>query len=383
MSPPPISAQPLPPIPTVVFLPPAGRSRAEQWLAGARRAAAADLIERIRSSGFDPIYLSAADPGDREFLAAGDVEIVPEPKPPFHFGRALAQVIEAGRFTDLAYFGGAAAPLATGEQLAKWLHQARQLPAGGALVNNLHSTDWAILRDARRAAPLAERLPTDNPLGWVLRQEAGVVVEAAPASAASRTDIDTPADLALMRGHPGLGPHLRAALEPFPETLARRVDELARVLRTPAQSVALIGRVSDGAWREIVQRCQVWVRVYAEERGMRASGRLARGEVRSLIGEWVEAQGAKAFVERLGDLVQGVLWDTRVWMAHRGDWPSTADRMAADLGWLDEITDPALRVLTEAIVESRVPILTGGQGIVAGGLLALLEVLFPQVDPEV
>jgi hypothetical protein len=350
-------------------------------MAAARRACAADLIERLRASGYGPLHLAAADPEDVGHLAAPDVEILRETESPFHFGRALGRIIEARRFTDLAYFGGAAAPLATSETLGRWLRQAELLPEGGVLVNNLYSTDWAILRDARRVVGFAERLPTDNPLGWVLRQEAGLAVHSPPASSAARTDIDTPGDLALVRRHPDLGPRVRQVLEPFPEGLAQRVEGLARVLGTPAESLALIGRVSEAAWRDIVQRSQVWVRVYAEERGMRASGRLARGEVRSLLAEMVEAQGAESFVARLADLVQGVLWDTRVWMAHRGPWPNAADRMAADLGWLDQIVDPGLRRLTEAITASPVPILTGGQGVVAGSLRAFVETVMPEQKP--
>jgi hypothetical protein len=149
-------------------------------------------------------------------------------------------------------------------------------------------------------------------------------------------------------------------------------------LRTPAESVALIGRVSEAAWREIVQRSQVWVRVFAEERGMRASGRLARGEVQSLIAEMVEEQGVEPFVARLSALVGGAVWDTRVWMAHRGPWPGAADRMAADLGWPEEIADPDLRSLTEAITAARIPILTGGQGVVAGSLRSFVESVMPE-----
>jgi hypothetical protein len=52
--------------------------------------------------------------------------------------------------------------------------------------------------------------------------------------------------------------------------------------------------------------------------------------------------------------------------------------MAADLGWPEEITDPGLRSLTEAIHAARVPILTGGQGIVAGSLRAFVEWVMPE-----
>ena len=362
------------PVPALVFLPPDGTTKAERWMSAARRGCAADLLERLRQAGFGPLHLVAADPSGADDLAAPDVERLREDESPFHFGRALVRIIESRGFDSLAYFGGASAPLASTDDLRGWLGRAQQLPSGGALVNNLHSTDWAILGDARRLLEFAERLPTDNPLGWVLREEVGVVVETPPASAAARTDIDTPGDLALVRGHPALGPRLRSAVEKLPDELARRAEALARVVETPAQSVALVGRVSEMAWRDLVQRSQVWVRVFAEERGMRASGRLARGEARSLVAQMVEERGPAAFVAALGDLVGGVFWDTRVWMAHRGPWPGIADRMAADLGWTEEIADPGLRALTEAVVAEAVPIVTGGQGVVAGSLRAFLEV---------
>jgi len=364
-------------IPAVVFVPPAGRTPAERWMAAARTAAAADLVERLAAAGCAAVYVAAADPADGEGLASLGATLLPTEAEPFHFGRALASVIEARGLDALAYFGAASAPLATAERLSDWLRRGRELPRNAALVNNLHSTDFAIVRDARQILPLADRLPTDNPLGWVLREQGGAVVEALPPAAATRADFDTPADLAMLAGHPDLGPNLRRALEPLPESLGRRAAALGELLRTPAASLALIGRVSEAAWGEAVRRSQTWIRVYAEERGMRASGRLARGEVRSLIGELVGRDGAPAFVERLATMVQGAIWDTRVWMALRGPWPSAADRMAADLGRVEDVKDVALRGLTQAVVEARIPILTGGQGVVAGCLMALVETLLP------
>jgi hypothetical protein len=372
-----MAAPPSPLTPALIFLPPAGVTPAEQWMAAARQACAADLIERLRAAGFGPFTLVASEHETASSLSATDVELSAEVETPFHFGRVLAQVVQARRFDEVAYFGAASAPLATADILAGWRDQARQLAGNGVLVNNLYSTDWAILDDARRVVGLAERLPTDNPLGWVLSREAGVMVRTPPAVSAARSDVDTPGDLALLRRHPDLGPHLKQALEAFPEDLGRRADSLAQILQTPAESLALIGRVSETAWREIVRRSQVWVRVFAEERGMRASGRLARGEVSSLLAEMVEERGAPPFVARLEQLVDGVLWDTRVWMAHRGPWPSAADRMASDLGWTDDVGDPALRSLTHAVAQSRRPMLTGGQGVVAGSLRAFVESVMP------
>jgi hypothetical protein len=108
---------------------------------------------------------------------------------------------------------------------------------------------------------------------------------------------------------------------------------------------------------------------------MLASGRASRGEVRSLIAMAVDEWGAERFLERMAELVGGLIWDTRVWMSHRGPWPTAADRCASDLGWADEVDDPALRNLTRATNEAGIPVLLGGHGIVAGGLYALIESL--------
>jgi hypothetical protein len=87
--------------------------------------------------------------------------------------------------------------------------------------------------------------------------------------------------------------------------------------------------------------------------------------------------GPQRFVAELAGLVDGVLWDTRVWMAHRGRWPPKGERYASDLGWVDKIQDPALRDLTAAASQAPVPFLLGGHGVVSGGLYALLEASEP------
>lgn len=108
---------------------------------------------------------------------------------------------------------------------------------------------------------------------------------------------------------------------------------------------------------------------------MLASGRLDRGEVQSLIGKWVDRIGPTEFLQELAEMADGVIWDTRVWMANRGAWAPPSDRFAADLGDAKGVADPALRQLTQAVAAARVPVLVGGHGVVAGGLLAMLETI--------
>lgn len=350
-----------------------GSSEPERWMGTVRLGAACDLVERLPRAGFSPVLAVVQNPGEANVLSALGAEILDGLPQPFRFGRVLSWVAEKRGLASLAYFGGTSVPLAAEATLDAWRIQSASLPPDGSLVNNIHSTDWAIVRDsAVLRGPILE-LEADNALGWTLRESLGLPVAVPRASAAAHADIDTPGDLALLRGHPDIGPGLRRALEPFPADLGRRADGVARLLRTPASSLALIGRVSAEVWLDLVRRTQLWVRVYAEERGMRASGRQSRGEVQSLIGDLVESLGPAGFVRRLGEIAGGALWDTRVWMARGGRWPSEADRMAADLGWTDQIEAADLRALTEAVVDSGLPVVTGGHGVVAGGLRAMLE----------
>jgi CTP:molybdopterin cytidylyltransferase MocA len=368
-------------VPAALFLPPAGTSRAERWMARARLAACRDTIHRLQATQqAAPILVLAAEVEDRADLAAMGAEILDPPRPdePFHFGHALASVAASLGDGALAYFGGASAPLVSSQRLTEILGQVIGTAAPTAWVNNTLSTDWAVLSSTTGLRQVAAKLTTDNPLGWILQREAGYRVVALPACAESQADIDTPADVLLLARHPQLGQALGAFVAEFTEPdLLGKVDGLRRVMSTPASTLALIGRSSSAIWREIERRRQIWVRLFVEERGMLASGRAERGEVRSLVGELLDDWGAERFIDRLSAMADGLLWDNRVWMAQRGLWPDAADRFASDLGWAEEVGDPVLAALTRVVRAASIPILTGGHSLVSGSLMALLESLPP------
>ena len=366
------------PIPALIMTPPAGVSPAEGWVARGRAAASRDLVRLL--CGCDrigPVYVLAAEADDRQALVSLGAIAFEPPSDIFHFGHALAAFLEWSGVDRLAYFGGAAAPLLTEALLREAATRLDELRAPAAVVNNYHSTDWALIGEAQRLTGLASALPNDNPIGWVLSQDAGYAVAALPASAATRADLDTPADFLLLSGHPQVGSEMAAFLREAPAELLAMVESIRQVLRTPASTVTIIGRSSSHLWQSLERRGQIWVRLWVEERGMVASGRLARGEVRSMVGEMLDSWGAPEFIRRLATMTDAVLWDTRVWMAHRGDWPSVGDRFAADLGWAEQVADPALRDLTTAIRAAPVPILTGGHGVVSGSVFALVETFGP------
>jgi hypothetical protein len=334
------------------------------------------MLRRLSSlNGVGPIYVLTAEREDSEVLSSIGGIPWETTKGGFSFGRELTRWVEDGGYQHVAYFGGASAPLMTTARLQEVFDLALEAEHPTAVVNNYHSSDWVVLNHAGSIASLAENLHTDNSLGWVLDHEAGFDVKSLDPSAATRADIDTPADLLLLYRHPQLGSDLGSFLAQTPTRALERVERLRQVLKTPALALILIGRTSSHAWRTLEKETQIWVRVFAEERGMVASGRSERGEVQSLVGDFIDSWGSEAFVTRLSEMADGVLWDTRVWMAHRGTWPSSADRFAADLGWEDQIDDSALRALTHAVNEAPIPIITGGYGVVSGGIYASIEAL--------
>jgi hypothetical protein len=342
-------------------------------MAAARRAAAIDLCARLsRIIGVD-VYLDVSDPDDQAVFEAMGAEFVRGQDGPFHFGRRLAELCADYGWERVAYFGGASAPLITEEILSSIFDQARSLGERAGVVNNLHSTDWVVVNSTSDLAGLAARLAKDNMLGWVLSREAGYDIHAKPADTAFRADLDTPADVVMVGNHPNAGDALRDRIREISGPLKDQVIALENSLTVPGNSLALIGRASSHVWARLESELSIWIRSYVEERGMVASGRLSEGHVKSLVAETVETWGPVRFVEFLAELVQAAVWDTRVWMAHRGPWPTESDRWAADLGWPDQIEDGGLRRLTEAILEAPVPIVTGGQGVVGGSLMALLD----------
>jgi hypothetical protein len=173
--------------------------------------------------------------------------------------------------------------------------------------------------------------------------------------------------------HPDLGPITSDYLEANKVGADDRLAGIIDLLRGSARTLAIIGRSSSDALRVLEKNTQIWVRTFVEERGMVASGRLARGEVRSLLAEVVHKWGIEPLIDFMSSISDGVLWDTRVMMAHNKSWPTDADRFASDLGWIEEISDPKLREFTEHVVNAPIPITTGGHSVVSGGVTVLLD----------
>lgn len=347
----------------------------EQALAGAHRAAARDFLETVlRISSVDRAIVATDDEPWANTLSDLPVEIdMDPPGEPFHFGRRLAGLIDRSGAERVLYTGGASAPLFSG---SRWAEVVDRLGHAQRLVitNNLHSCDWAGFVPAQEALPWLAEETNDNAIAWVLAHHAGFAAAALEPSAGTRFDLDTPIDLLIAQRHPHIRPHLRRHLD----ALGWRSPQLDGVLAEMAReggSLIVAGRASSAAWQALEHHTHCWARIFAEERGMRASGRQDRGEVRSLLANYLDLVGIERFFPALGELAHAVLLDNRVILASRQLWPSTLDRFNSDLYRWEHVEEPFLQRLTRAAAEAPIPVLMGGHSVVAGGLMALTEAL--------
>jgi hypothetical protein len=376
-----------PTISAVIMVGEAGPSPQEQLVLSAQRASTLDLIATLQTQDIAPIIVAAPStdwiPESVKVIRDHDV-----PDTPFNFGRRLAELLDHYQLSATMYFGGGSAPLVDEgmiNMIAMLLSQAEfgssgsRIPSHIALTNNKHSSDWLALTHARDALTIIEQAERDNSLAWLLDQSGEFDVRVIGGMRPATTlDLDTPADLALVAQHDTLQPALADVVHNHDLLSALPIRQIVEIVATPESNVTLIGRVSPLAWQALNKATRCWIRVFAEERGMVASGRLARGEVQSMLGTILKQNGAATFFDTLASMTDAAIIDSRPLMASQGIWPDTADRFASDLYLVDQIEDGWLRDFTRAAQEAPIPILLGGHSVVAGGLYALAEIVQQQ-----
>ncbi|MCL6648425.1 MAG: hypothetical protein K6U89_08845 [Chloroflexi bacterium] len=342
-------------------------SPAATLVAGAHEAIALDLLAAASQSG---AFARCILVTDRPSLAAAapPAVIVELSQTPFHFGQQLAAVIAAHQLQRPLYLSGGALPLLTLEELVA---VAERLAGAEALVvtNNLFSADLV----GFTPASALERIPLpalDNPLARLLQQEAGLPADVLPRSAATQFDVDTPTDLLILQVHGGGGPRLRAYLAAHPlddRTLRRALRPLTQL----GSEVIVAGRVASATWAQLEATTLARVRVFSEERGMKADGR--ERQVRSFLGTYLEQVGPVGLFATFARLAEAAFLDSRVLFAHLGLQLSVEDRFQSDLGQWQAVHDHQAAAITRAAVEAAIPVVLGGHSLVSGGLWALID----------
>jgi hypothetical protein len=347
-------------------------SEPERMVSLTRGAVTRDLVERaLAVPQLRPVVVSTNSVDLAQQLAHTPVQVeLDPPDQPFHFGRRLAELIAQWEMERCFYMGGGAGALLAATDLAE---VARAVLAAERLVltNNFYSSDFVAFGPT---STLAEQpLPdNDNELAWLLGEDAGLPIQELPRSGGTQFDVDTPMDLLTLAVHPGAGPHTKQCLAGLDlDTTA--IESALPLMLDRDETILVAGRVSSATWGYLERETACSTRVLSEERGMRASGRQARGEVRSLLGYYLDAVGLEQFFGSLATMGQALFLDSRVLFAHRGLWPSAADRFSSDLRQPSQISDPFVRALTEAAMAAPIPVIMGGHSLVSGGMYALVE----------
>ncbi len=343
----------------------------EQVVEGARRAATLDSLERALATGaYERAVIITPDPEPLEAVPSGvHVEVA---KGPFHFGLRLQEAVERWRPEALVYVGGGALPLLSADE---WAAVALALADGRAVTNNLYSSDLIGVCPARSLLSV-EPPKRDNALARSLAQ-AGLSVWEMPRTLSTVFDLDTPADVAVLKvtGYAS-GYRLSRWASRVPLD-TRRYHDLLKVLVDSEAQLFVAGRVGSHIWRFLEVNTACRVRLLAEERGLEALG---LQQPRSLLGFLWEALGEETLAALLHQLGDAAVIDTRVLMAHLGVKASRRDRFLSDMGRFWAIEDGRLRRLTSALVRAEVPVLLGGHSLVTGGLMALVQFAWQQQD---
>jgi hypothetical protein len=347
-------------------------SEPERMVSLARQAVTLDLVERaLTVPSVGPIVVATNSKAFAQRLACFPIQVeLDAPDEPFHFGQRLRDLIARYGMNRCFYLGGGAGPLLPASEMAA---MAEELLAAERLLitNNFYSSDFVAFGPT---AVLEDYAPPDNDngLAWLLGEDAGLPIRELPRNGATQFDVDTPVDLLTLAVHPEAGPHTRAYLDSL-ELDTSPLDVALPLMLDREATILVAGRVSSATWGYLERETACSTRVLSEERGMRASGRQARGEVRSLLGYYLDAVGMKRFFEALATMGQAIFLDNRVIFAHQGLWPTAADRFHSDLRQPDHVADPFVRALTEAAMAAAVPVIMGGHSLVSGGMYALIE----------
>lgn len=361
----------------VIFEGTAAASPIEEMIVGVRRALLHDNLEKMgRVDRIGRIFLVSNNPALAGMARAAGAELLLNRQHPqtFHFGRELQKLVLGRGLKKVFYLSGAGCPLITSAELGRICSK---LDSRSSLLyaNNVQSADIVAFTVPHNFADLD--LPErDNSLAMTLRDCGGLELELMPQTLGLLFDLDTPADILVLGAGPFAGPQARAHLDTL-ELDYGRLERAKAVLGDSYQDIALIGRVGAPVIERLNALLKLRLRVFSEERGMKALGRLESGAVTSLLGLLIERAGLPYFFEHLAAVARCAFIDSRVLFAHFKYDFADSDRFLSDLGLWEQIEHPWLKEFTRLATECPIPVLLGGHSLVSGSLWALTCELAP------
>lgn len=349
-------------------------SHAEELVTAVRKAVVLDNLKKFsKVPELDGIFLYTTY--EDLAVAAGDYgaesQVIPARKE-FHFGEALARVIKTRSLESVIYMGGASGALMAPSEIS-FLAESLATSHDLMLANNIFSSDIVGFTPASALLEVADLPISDNSLAMTL---SFLCHRKLPETVGSLFDVDTPADVMVLGLHPSIGPNVKGVLGKLDlEPANSRLKKAREQMGIPLSEICVIGRVSPSAVLYVNERLQCRMRVFSEERGMKALGREDGNRVVSLLGCLVEEVGFRGLVNALEKVADAVFIDTRVLFRHLHLELSAKDRFNSDLLRPDAIDDPVARRITTYLLSSDVPIVPGGHSLVSGGLRVIADSL--------
>lgn len=348
------------------------RSPLEAQMQRVRQGMVLDLVERAKQGGLDHVVVVTSYRELAERLQFTEVEVVVDEElgEPFHFGKRLQDVVQAYGLEKVLYMGGASAPLISSAEI-KYLRELLEQNEGILVANNYYSADIVGFTPGQ-ALNYITLPPIDNTLALALCNEAGLRWVPIQRTLGLNFDVDTPTDIMIMSVHPDVGVHTREAVQDLHWDF-RRYTAIKELLGDPNGEMVIYGRVGSNLFQYLDANTRCRLRLFSEERGMKALGRDARGEVKALMGRLIDGMGFANFFDFLAEIALGAVLDSRVLFEHFKWQLTPTDRFASDLGEVDLISHPLLREFTSAAMAAPIPVLLGGHSLVTGGLWALID----------
>ena len=245
----------------------------EEDMRRVRQGIVLDQIVKAQGAGLERIILCTPYHSLREAAVelGGPVEVLdPGVQEPFHFGRLLLEVVQAKQLSSVLYMGGAAAPLISVQEL-RYLVDILKQNEDVVVANNYYSAD--IIGFSSGAALEAISLPEiDNVLALALVHEAGLRYVPLQRSLGLSFDVDTPSDVLILAVHPDVGPHTQAAVESLKLDYTR-YNAIKALINDPHGELVLFGRIGGQLFEYLDAQTRCRIRLYSEERGMKALGR--------------------------------------------------------------------------------------------------------------
>ncbi len=360
------------PVTLVIFEGGATYSPLEERFRQVRKAVVIDQVIKAQKAGLDNIVLCTpyTDLAEQAKDYGVTVELEEPDEGKFHLGKRLQSVVSRRNLAKVLYMGGAAAPLISANEL-EYLRHLLTDHQGVVIANNYFSAD--IIGFTPGCTVDGLDLPAiDNSLPSVLVHQGELRFIPLQRSLGLQFDLDTPGDLLALAVHPRVGYHAKQALEAAAFDISR-CEQIKQVIGDPLAELVVFGRVGSLLFKYLDEGTRCRIRLYSEERGLKALGRDVRQEGVSLFARLIESLGYGQFFQFLSEICQGAVLDTRIIFSHFNWNLSQSDRFYSDLGIVDEITHPGLRAFTQAAYNAPIPLMLGGHSLVTGGLWALIE----------